>query len=875
MVKATLPDTRSLSTTGPAQSIGAIAKLPLASPRGNGNLLRMGQFARSAITAVLGPTNTGKTHLAVERLCAHSSGIMGFPLRLLAREVYDRVVRIKGERHVGLITGEEKILPPDARWLLCTAESMPVDRDVAFVALDEAQLGMDEERGHIFTDRLLRARGREETMILGSASLTPMVRALVPDAEIISRPRFSQLSYAGPKKLSRLPPRTAIVAFSAEHVYAVAEMLRRTRGGCAVVMGALSPATRNAQVAMYQAGEVDYLVATDAIGMGLNMDVGHVAFASLTKFDGKRQRRLRLPELAQIAGRAGRHQRDGSFGVLAGGPDSAEFTEQEIERIEEHHFAPMDHMLWRNPDLDFHSIDALIDSLEVRPDGPVLRAAPEAIDMAVLRVLEADATVRDRARGPAMVARLWSACGLPDFRKSGADHHARLVSQLFGFLSEGHGTIPAAWFAQELTRLDSIQGDVETVAARIAAVRTWAYVAHRADWLQDPAHWAEKTRALELKLSDALHQKLTERFVDRRTSVLMKSIGHDPALLDVEVDDAGAVSVDGEMIGALHGFRFTPDAAARGQDHKRLLAAAELRLPKELARRAQKLADAPDSAFHLLTEPGALVQLTYQGMAIAHLKAGRDLLGPRLILDPNITRLDAPARHLVEQRCTQWLDQLIRNRLAPLAKIARLARLPETSPGLRGILAQLAEAGGVLGRAEVDAALGTLDRAARHALSRTGVTVGTLDLFLPALLKPEASRLRLALLAVRAGQAMRPLPLAGLGLLDKPAPELAQAAEHAGYRRFGDQMLRIDLVEKIARAAHEARGKDRMAKLDPALAVSLGVGGATLSRIMRALGFLPAGQEPGHDWRWRGRPRRAERPQPLNAAFAALSQLKR
>lgn len=835
----------------------------------------MGQFARSAITAVLGPTNTGKTHLAVERLCAHSSGIMGFPLRLLAREVYDRVVRIKGERHVGLITGEEKILPPEARWLLCTAESMPVDRDVAFVALDEAQLGMDEERGHIFTDRLLRARGREETMILGSASLTPMVRALVPDAEIISRPRFSQLSYSGPKKLSRLPPRTAIVAFSAEHVYAVAEMLRRTRGGCAVVMGALSPATRNAQVAMYQAGEVDYLVATDAIGMGLNMDVGHVAFASLTKFDGKRQRRLRLPEMAQIAGRAGRHQRDGSFGVLAGGPDSAEFTEQEIERIEEHHFAPIDHLLWRNPDLDFHSIDALIESLEVRPDGPVLRAAPEAIDMAVLRVLDADATVRDRARGPAMVARLWSACGLPDFRKSGADHHARLVSQLFGFLSDGNGTIPAAWFAQELTRLDSIQGDVETVAARIAAVRTWAYVAHRADWLQDPAHWAEKTRALELKLSDALHQKLTERFVDRRTSVLMKSIGHDPALLDVEVDDAGAVSVDGEMIGALHGFRFTPDAAARGQDHKRLLAAAELRLPKELARRAQKLADAPDSAFHLLTEPGAPVQLTYQGMALAHLKAGRDLLAPRLVLDPIIARLDAPARQLVEQRCTRWLDQLIRQRLAPLAKIARLARLPETPPGLRGILAQLGEAGGVLNRAEVDAALATLDRAARHALSRTGVTVGTLDLFLPALLKPEASRLRLALLAVRAGQAMRPLPLAGLGLLDKPAPELALAAEQAGYRRFGDQMLRIDLVEKIARAAHEARGKDRMAKLDPALAVSLGVGGATLSRIMRALGFLPAGQEPGLDWRWRGRPRRAERPQPTNAAFAALSQLKR
>ena len=834
----------------------------------------MSQFARSAITAVLGPTNTGKTHLAVERLCAHSSGIMGFPLRLLAREVYDRVVRIKGERHVGLITGEEKILPPDARWLLCTAESMPVDRDVAFVALDEAQLGADEERGHIFTDRLLRARGREETMILGSASMTPMIRALVPEAEIISRPRFSQLSYAGPKKLSRLPPRTAIVAFSAEHVYAVAEMLRRTRGGCAVVMGALSPATRNAQVAMYQAGEVDYLVATDAIGMGLNMDVGHVAFASLTKFDGKRQRRLRLPEMAQIAGRAGRHQRDGSFGVLAGGPDSAEFTEQEIERIEDHHFAPMDHLLWRNPDLDFHSIETLMDSLDVRPEGPVLRAAPEAIDLSVLRVLETDPAVRDRARGTKMVARLWSACGLPDFRKTGADHHARLVSQIFGFISDGRGTIPAAWFAQELARLDSVQGDVETVAARIAAVRTWSYVAHRADWLDDPAHWAEKTRTLELKLSDALHQKLTERFVDRRTSVLMKSIGHDPALLDVEVDEAGAVSVDGETIGALHGFRFTPDAAARGQDHKRLLAAAELRLPKELARRAQRLSEAPDAAFHLLTEAGMPVRLAYQGLPIAHLKAGRSLLDPRLVLDPSIARLDAAARQLIEQRAATWLEKRVRQRVGPLAKIAHAARQADTPASLRGILAQLADQGGVLQRNLVDAALATLDRKDRHALHHMGIVVGTLDLFIPSILKPEPSRVRLALLAVRADVPMPPLPLAGLGLLDKPAPALAAAAHQAGYRRFGDQMLRVDLVEKIARAAHDARGKDRTAILNPALATSLGVGNATLGRIMRALGFLPAGSEPGHGWRWRGRPRRAERQTPVNAAFAALSQLK-
>ena len=358
----------------------------------------MTAFASSRVTAVLGPTNTGKTHLAVERMCAHSSGMIGFPLRLLAREVYDRVVAIKGAHQVALITGEEKILPPDARWLLCTAESMPIDRDVSFVALDEAQLGADPERGHVFTDRLLHARGRDETMILGSEALRPIVRALVPEAEIIGRPRFSTLSYAGATKISRLPKRSAIVAFSAEEVYAVAEMLRRLRGGAAVVMGALSPRTRNAQVAMFQAGEVDYLVATDAIGMGLNMDVAHVAFASLRKFDGRRQRRLTTPEMAQIAGRAGRHQRDGTFGAItAEGPGA--FTPEEIAAIEGHHFPPLETVFWREGAPDFASVDALIASLEAKPDHPRLRAAPEAIDLAVLKRLAEEDWVRQRARG--------------------------------------------------------------------------------------------------------------------------------------------------------------------------------------------------------------------------------------------------------------------------------------------------------------------------------------------------------------------------------------------------------------------------------------------------------------------------------------------
>src|SRR5687767_6506160 len=412
------------------------------------------------VRAILGPTNTGKTHLAIERMCAHSSGVIGFPLRLLAREVYDKVVKIKGEKQVALITGEERIVPPKARYVLCTAESMPVktgrdDRpsegpfpdQFAFAAIDEAQLGIDPERGHVFTDRMLRARGREETLILGSDTLKPMIRELLPEAEIVSRPRFSTLRYAGSTKLSRLPPRSAVVAFSAEQVYALAEMLRRFRGGAAVVMGALSPATRNAQVAMFQRGEVDYLVATDAIGMGLNMDVTHVAFAGLEKFDGRRDRRLTIAEMAQIAGRAGRHQRDGSFGTLGlGGDGGPEMSEEEANAIEDHRFRPLDHLYWRSADLDFTDVTSLIHSLEARSDDPLLRPSPPGIDLAVLKALAEDPAVADR-RG-VVARRLWAACGLPDFRKVGPMHHARMVRRIFNSIADG-GHVSHDWFAAE------------------------------------------------------------------------------------------------------------------------------------------------------------------------------------------------------------------------------------------------------------------------------------------------------------------------------------------------------------------------------------------------------------------------------------------
>src|SRR5436190_13159333 len=402
---------------------GPIHRKAACASRRNAKLTAMSARGDGLVRAILGPTNTGKTYLAIERMCAHSSGVIGFPLRLLAREVYDRVVQLKGASQVALITGEERIVPQGARYFLCTAESMPVGdereegRSFAFAAIDEAQLGIDPERGHVFTDRMLRARGREETLILGSDTLRPLIRKLLPEAEVVSRPRFSTLRYAGAAKLSRLPPRSAIVAFSAEQVYALAEMLRRFKGGAAVVMGALSPATRNAQVAMFQRGEVDYLVATDAIGMGLNMDVTHVAFAGLEKFDGRRDRRLTIAEMAQIAGRAGRHQKDGTFGTLGLTEESGGFSEEEITAIEEHRFRPLDFVYWRNASLDFTDVRSLISSLEAKSDDPLLRPAPEAIDLAVLRHIAEDPAVT--AKRGAQARRLWAVCGLPDFRKVG------------------------------------------------------------------------------------------------------------------------------------------------------------------------------------------------------------------------------------------------------------------------------------------------------------------------------------------------------------------------------------------------------------------------------------------------------------------------
>jgi ATP-dependent RNA helicase SUPV3L1/SUV3 len=836
----------------------------------------MSDFARASLTAILGPTNTGKTYLAVERMAAHSSGMIGFPLRLLAREVYDRVVRMKGERQVALLTGEEKILPRDARWFLCTAESMPMDRDLAFVAVDEGQLGADPERGHVFTDRMLHARGREETMILGSEALAPMVRSLLPKAEIIGRPRFSTLSYAGPSKLSRLPPRSAVVAFSAEQVYAVAEMLRRMRGGAAVVMGALSPRTRNAQVEMYQAGEVDYLVATDAIGMGLNMDVTHVAFAGLSKFDGRRRRRLAPAEMAQIAGRAGRHHKDGSFGVLTlEGELSAEFRPEEIEAIEEHRFAPLDHLFWREHEPDFRTVQGLILSLERRPDRPALRPAPEAIDLAVLKRLAGDSEVRPRAEGGERVRRLWAACGLPDFRKTGPEFHARLVARIFMHLSEGDGRIPRGWYAEQVARLDNVQGDIDTLADRIAGVRTWAYIAHRADWLKDPETMAARAREVEEKLSDALHERLTQRFVDRRTSVLMRDIGKKGAgEFPVVVDDQGEVTVGSFSIGRMEGFAFEVDPTARHADRKMLLATAERRLGGEYEKRAAALVADTDDHFTLRTDAGGPVAILWRGHEVARLGPGKNLLSPRVNLDRRIDRVSDRGREAVIDRLGAWLRGEVERWLGPLRRAGAAAHDPASLPAVRSILALVVDEGGIVARDSVASPLATLDREQRRAVTSLKVRIGALDLFMPDVLKPEAMRWRSALRAAAAGEAMPALPPPGATVLPTPGEEDRLRLARLGFRALGPQMLRVDLVERLARHAHQSRGDKQASAVDEPLVTSLGLQPAAVARLMRDLGFRRRDSDSA--WLWRGRaPPRPERPADPSNAFAALSGLRR
>ncbi|NHN87841.1 helicase-related protein [Acetobacter conturbans] len=783
--------------------------------------------------AILGPTNTGKTHFAIERMLAHPSGIIGFPLRLLARENYERMVARKGAGRVGLITGEEKIVPPDARWFSCTVEAMPVDRRVSFLAVDEIQLCADPERGHVFTSRLLHARGTEETLFLGAETIAPVLRRLIGGITIDTRPRLSALTCSGAIRLEKLPPRSAIVAFSAAELYAIAELIRSRRGGCAVVMGQMSPRTRNAQVELYQNREVDYLVATDAIGMGLNMDIAHIAFAGLSKFDGSRRRPLAAAEVAQIAGRAGRGTRDGTFGTTGRCPP---IPDNIIEAVETHQFDPLERLIWRNDALDFSSPRALMASLSLPPPMRGLQASEPTSDALTLAALLNEPQILAAATGRARTKLLWDVCQIPDFRKLGERSHAQLCARVFSFLVEQR-RLPAEWLEEQLARHDRVDGDVDTLMQRLAGIRIWSYIANRDNWLANASLWRDRTRVVEDKVSDALHERLTARFVDRRSAHLIRLLENESnAPLLSAVKASGEVIVEGHAVGHMEGFHLRLDGDLPQSDRATLARAARRAMRTEIPARVRACVTGNDTVFALDHDTGAI---QWDGTVIGRLRAGRDALHPTIELQGD-DLLDTRQRETVRSRLTAFVMRHIEHELAPLFQAqGRAAANPET----RGALHEMMEGAGQ--------AQARFPLAKKHPLLRLGVRCTLGQLYLPALLKPRALKFRALLLAVH--QTLPPVMLPPPSAVSVPIASFPfSQLDQLGWPACGPVRLRIDMAERLIRLL-STRSREHDVALPADFAPWLGTKSADIPAILRSFGL------------------RVTAPRPLPAAMAGPS----
>jgi len=774
-------------------------------------------FDKGRIRAILGPTNTGKTYLAVERMLAHATGMIGFPLRLLARENYDRIVASKGILSVALITGEEKIIPPNPRWYVCTVEAMPIDKTVDFLAIDEIQLCADMDRGHVFTDRLLYARGIYETMLLGSDSIKGILQTLIDGVEIETRERFSSLTYKGPQKLTRLPRRSAIVAFSVNEVYAIAETIRRQRGGTAVVLGALSPRTRNAQIEMYQAGEVDYLVATDAIGMGLNMDVDHVAFAATRKFDGRRTRFLEKQEVGQIAGRAGRHMNDGSFGVSNNLPD---FDADVVEAVENHKFQPITHIQWRNHNLNFKSPKLLIKSLQYAPPKQMMMRTGDADDHKVLMALMREEKVLLRADTYDRVQLLWDICQVPDFRKVLPDHHAELLGQLFIHLADD-GRLPEDWVVKQINRLDRVDGEIDMLTQRLANVRTWSYIAHRGSWLEDNQHWQERARLIEEKLSDALHESLMQRFVDKRAAKLGRRREADDEPLLSAVKSNGEVVVEGHITGMMEGLSFIPLEAVDAKEAKTLAAVASAAIQMEAVRRAHLITTLADKDIRLA--PNGM--MTWGGIDIAFLSKGDGLLKPIVRLLP-CDLMENTVREKLQTHLSGWVTRYIGNTISPLVTVPKA----EISQAAKGLLFLLQENLGALQTLNAKQQIKGLSDIDRKALASHGVRFGVEWVFVDGILSPKAIRLKSILWATFYTQKIIAMPA-------KPKNSLpvdfidTRAWPYLGYRICGPLAVRFDRFEGLM-AQVRRLSKDTSFPLTDELAQLAGCSITELARVL-------------------------------------------
>lgn len=785
----------------------------------------------TTIKAVLGPTNTGKTHYAVERMLAHTSGMIGLPLRLLAREVYDKVVAQKGASAVALVTGEERIWPDRARYFVCTVEAMPVHIDVDCMVIDEIQLASDPDRGHVFTDRLLRARGRSETLFLGSETMQPILNQLDLCGQSDRRERFSQLTYMGAYRVTKLPKRSAIVAFSADEVYAIAELLKRKKGGAAVVMGALSPRTRNAQVDLYQQGDVDYLVATDAIGMGLNLDVDHIAFASAIKFDGRRRRRLTPAEMGQIAGRAGRFRSEGTFGETG---DCPQFEEELVNRIENHTFQPVERLEWRNSDLDYASLNGLMASL-ARPSGTILlKQNPEALDEWTLRRMAVETDVVADVKGAHRVRRLWDLCRLPDFRKAGLEGHFRLVQSLYEHLAGPDDRLSDRAMENRLERLSSSVGDIPTLQTRLAAIRTWTYASNRDDWLENPDIWREKTRELEDKLSDALHEALTARFVDKRTTALLAGLDGKKTLTG-NVDADGEITVEGHSVGRLHGLVFTPASTAKTLEGKAVRDAALSTLRPILMERITALIGANETSFKL-SETGEIV---HGGAPVARLVSGSDWLSPRIEI-VGAKEIEQAAKQPLQERLEAWLTDYVRRILPTHSKLKSGEANDALTGYARGLAFRLQESGAAIDLRDDDPGQ-RLEATDREALKALGLRAGRVAAHVPDAQKPAAQRLISTLKTLAESEPCLAAPEgAGSFPLDGSWSDAALNAN--GYIRFGPRAVRADLAERLAWDISKRRREANAPKFEipPEVASIVSCPGAEFPALLKGLGVVPA-----------------------------------
>ena len=777
------------------------------------------------ITAVLGPTNTGKTHLAIETMLSFESGIIGFPLRLLAREVYDKIIQRTDISKVALITGEEKIIPMNAKYYLCTVESMPLNKLVDFVAIDEIQMCADNERGHVFTDRLLNFRGEKLTMFLGSHTIKNIINSLEEKVEFIFKDRFSKLSYVGHKKISRLNPKSAIIAFSIEEVYAIAELVRRQKGGSAIVMGSLSPKTRNSQVKLYQSGDVDYLVATDAIGMGLNMDLDNVYFSSLKKFDGKKLRKLNLSEISQIAGRAGRYRNDGSFGITG---DCKELSAEEIELIESHKLEPIQYIFWRNSNLNFKNFESLINSLDEKPTKKILRRIYECEDEKLLKFFLKEHSKYNILNEKNSLEIIWECCQIPDFVKHTYGHHLEVVSKVFGFLTSGKKKVLNKYMKKQLNSLDKLEGNVDSISNRIANVRTWSYVSNKKGWVENQDYWIERTKILEDKLSDRLHEELTKSFIDKRASILARGLKQDIDL-KTEITDQKNVLIDGQYIGELKGLKLNLDLKidSLDTDIKSLKKASRQGVGPELVKRINQIIN---SNILKLKED---FKIYWGNDPIAYLTPGKNYLEPNLNLIADDI-LEFENRNRLQIHLEQWLKKFIREKLTDLVN---LNNIEKNNNSIRALCYQLFENNGVLKRDLVSEFVKQLSLDNRKILRKNGIKIGRYHIYLHKIIKPEAVTIRLLLWKnyYRKNMNLKP-PKFGLNFIIEENNINSNFMLICGFEKFKNFYVRIDILERLFIKIIE-NTKDKEVKLQSEMMNLLGCTKENFLKLLVLMGY--------------------------------------